>query len=78
MLSAPRVLARRARPNQPIIPSTQSKNFATGKKEPYRPPEVDRACGVPESAPEAGPKSAGGIMGPGLWYIHPLIHAPLL
>ncbi|KFX87955.1 hypothetical protein V490_07931 [Pseudogymnoascus sp. VKM F-3557] len=75
MLSAPRVLARRdimailSSPNQTHISSRQLKQFATGKKEPYHAPEVDRACGVPQSAPEAGPKSVGGIMGPELWLL---------
>ncbi|KAG0652459.1 hypothetical protein D0Z07_0048 [Hyphodiscus hymeniophilus] len=38
-------------------------------KEPYRPQEVDRACGVPQTAPEAGPKTVGEVMRVEFWLI---------
>ena len=45
---------------------------AAGHKEPYRPQEVDRACGVPQTATEAGPKSVE-VMRVEVWSVSPFI-----
>lgn len=55
------------RPLQRLRCPPRARYFTTEKK-PYHPEEVDRACGVPQTAPEAGPRNVWGIMGPELWY----------
>lgn len=52
------------------------RNFATGHKEPYRSQEVDRACGVPQTAPEAGPKTVGEVMRVEFWSVSLFVLPP--